>query len=682
MANHSLGTVLAHVRRIAGLRDSADLTDAQLLERFANGADESAFAALVHRHGPMVLGVCQRVLHDHHEADDAFQATFLVLMRKAATIQQPQLLANWLYGVAWRVARKARTVAGRRPANADPETDVAARELPAEVDWMDLRPVIDVELQGLPEKYRAPLVLHYLEGRTKDETARQLGWQEGTVSGRLARARDLLRIRLTRRGLALSAGGLAAVLTHHTAPAALAGALANSTVRTMLAYAADPGAEGVPSSVAALAEGVMQTMGTSKVKMATALVLAVSISVAGAGMLLSQPPEKKVFKPIVVSTDTKQIKSDVPALVQGNTDFALDLYGQLRGEKGNICYSPYSISTALAMTFAGARGQTAEEMAKVLHFNLAQERLHPACKLLVNSINAEGKKRDHELKTASALYGQKDFGFHDEFVALTRDHYGAGLQLVDFLRAREEARRTINSWVEKETRDRIKELITPRDLTRDTKLVLTNAIYFKAEWLNKFDKDDTREGDFHTSATEKVKTPLMYQGSKFACLEEKDFLAVQLPYKGKEVSMVVFLPRKVDGLAEFEKSLTAERMAGWIARFKTADVGLILPRFKIEGELRLKSTLSKLGMPTAFTEGADFSGMSTSGPLLISEVIHKTFVEVNESGTEAAGATAVIQRHFGEPRRLEFRADHPFLFVLRDDRSGSVLFVGRVANPK
>jgi serpin B len=401
------------------------------------------------------------------------------------------------------------------------------------------------------------------------------------------------------------------------------------------------------------------------------LVFAVALVLAAlAGLSPTQGQEKKP------PADTREA-------VQGNTQFALALYRQLHSEEGNLFFSPYSISTALAMTYAGARGDTAEEMAKAMEFSLGQERLHPAFAKLLADLNGPGEKRGYQLSVANALWGQKNFGFLPDFLNLTRDNYGAGLQEVDFINATEDARKTINAWVEKETRDKIKDLLQPGVLTVDTRLVLTNAIYFKGFWGQQFKKKATQVDQFKTGTDRSVKAPLMHQTGDFKYLDGGDFQALELPYQGEHLSMVVLLPKKVDGLAALEEKLTATNLADWLRRLQKKEVHVTLPKFKVTKEFGLNDALKALGMRRAFVPGgADFTGMSGSGRrLFISAVVHKAFVDVNEEGTEAAAATGVVVTLTSARITPVFRADHPFVFLIRDNRSGSVLFLGRLTNP-
>jgi serpin B len=376
-------------------------------------------------------------------------------------------------------------------------------------------------------------------------------------------------------------------------------------------------------------------------------------------------------------------RADELAVVKGNTEFATDLYAQLREQGGNLFFSPYSISTALAMTYAGARGQTAQEMAKTLHCTLDQAQLHPAYAALIANLKASGKKSGCALHIANALWGQRGYPFLADFLTLNKKSYDAGLSDVDFVGHAEEARNTINAWVEKQTKEKIQELLKPGILDSETRLLLTNAIYFKSNWQSPFNKQATQQEAFMTSAEQKVRVPMMHQAAQFGSFDGGSFEALDLPYHGSEWSMVVFLPKKVDGLAEFEKSLNTVQLAQWLAQMKPVNVDVALPKFKMTAEFNLQQVLSALGMPTAFSRAADFSGMTGGRDLFISEVVHKAYVDVQEEGTEAAAATGVVmKRLIAELPSRVFRADHPFVFVIRDLRSNSILFLGRVTDPR
>jgi len=371
-----------------------------------------------------------------------------------------------------------------------------------------------------------------------------------------------------------------------------------------------------------------------------------------------------------------------PPVVKGNTAFALDLYAELRSGEGNLFFSPLSISTALAMTYAGARGDTAKEMGTVLHIPAQDKNVHGSFGALVRQLNDLNGTGGCEVSIANALWGQRGYRFLREFTNLVSDNYDAGMREVDFA-ASEAARRTINDWVAQETRDKIQDLIPPGVLDAMTRLVLTNAIYFKGNWVEQFDKKLTKGAPFLCGSGTKVPVPMMHKTAHFGYLAGKGFQALELPYKGEALSMVVFLPEKADGLSAFERSLTPANLDGWLKSLRKREVSVYLPRFKTTVRFELRPTLARMGMPLAFSNAADFSGMDGTHDLFISNVIHKAFVDVNEEGTEAAAATAVVMalKGISEPPPV-FRADHPFVFLIRDRKSGSILFLGRVVNPK
>ncbi|MBC8217171.1 MAG: serpin family protein [Planctomycetes bacterium] len=399
---------------------------------------------------------------------------------------------------------------------------------------------------------------------------------------------------------------------------------------------------------------------------------------------------------------------DTQAVVQGNNKFAVGLYARLRGNEGNLFFSPYSISTALGMTYAGARGATAGQMAQVMQFPternkalggdnedklsyriekrlMSDERLAAAFGRLQKTLKADPEKKGYELSVANALWGQRGYEFREQFLEVVRAGYHSGLSEVDFAGATESARRTINAWVEKKTNKKIKELIKPGVLNRLTRLVLTNAIYFKGNWESEFKKGRTQPGTFTLADGNKVDVPMMNQTEEFGYMDTGGFQALELPYVDNELSMIILLPKKTDGLSDFEKTLTSKNLSGWLGTLYKRKVIVSIPKFKMTSQFSLASVLKSMGMSDAFVPGAaDFSGMNGRRDLFISAVIHKAYVEVNEEGTEAAAATAVAigVTSVGPSRPPVFRADHPFLFLIRDNRSGSILFIGRVMNPR
>jgi serpin B len=372
------------------------------------------------------------------------------------------------------------------------------------------------------------------------------------------------------------------------------------------------------------------------------------------------------------------------ALVQGNNTFALDLHARLRNQQGNLFYSPYSISTALAMTYAGARGETAAQMTKVLHFPLDSKRLHPDFAQLIRDLNGHGLDRDYQLNVAQSLWGDAGLQVRPEFQSLLQADYGASLRLVNFSRLPDEARRQINRWVEERTNDKIKDLLHSGDIDSLTRMVLVNAIYFKAAWQEPFQKNATQKDVVFHALGKDVRVAMMHQTERLKYAEDAALQVLELPYKGERLSMLVLLPRELQGLEKIEQSLTTAKLEGWLGKLAPRRVQVELPRFKLEARFDLGTQLAAMGMPLAFSRDADFSGISTAEKLFISKVIHQAFVDVNEEGTEAAAATAVGIKALALPPSeppVTFRADHPFLFLLRDRYTGSILFLGRVNDP-
>ena len=369
-----------------------------------------------------------------------------------------------------------------------------------------------------------------------------------------------------------------------------------------------------------------------------------------------------------------------------NAAFGCDLYAQLRTEKGNVFFSPFSIETALAMTAVGARKNTLTEMEKVLHLPEA-EKANAGFKALLDALNdVKGgeKKRGFELSVANALWGQSGFPWRKEFLTATQESYGAGLVEVDF-KDEPAARKTINDWVEGHTNKKIKDLIPAGVLTALTRMVLTNAVYFKGKWELEFDTKLTKDGPFRLADGTKADVPLMHKTARIRYGETDDAQAVELAYKGGETSMTVLLPKKADGLAAVEKGLSADSLDKLHAGMGNNEVILTLPRFKAETKYTLNDPLQKLGMKDAFDpNAADLGGMHTSPErLFISTVLHKAFVEVNEEGTEAAAATAVVVATASavRPEPKVFKADRPFLFLIRHTPTNTVLFLGRFEKP-
>jgi len=393
------------------------------------------------------------------------------------------------------------------------------------------------------------------------------------------------------------------------------------------------------------------------------------LSVMLVGIMFAGPVAGALANPVAVPAQRENI-------VQGNNAFALKMYQELGVSDGNLFFSPYSISSALAMTYAGARGITAKEMMSALHFSLDQSALPSAFKQLNKRLAATAKKSGQKLNIANALVltGGDVSG---EFKATLKNYFdaeifGGGLD-------------KINGWVKQKTEGKIEKIL--EELDPNSVCVLLNAIYFKGTWASQFKKSSTHEAPFNQSPGKRVTVPMMYQKGDFKLLEEENFQAVSLPYRGKSLSMVVLLPRTVNGLTALEKQLTDQSFTGWLAKLDAQPeqkIELFLPRFKLETNYDLVSPFTRLGMKEAFDlSKADFRGMGwPKGRLYISQIKHKAFVEVNEEGTEAAAATAVEMATKSFRQYPVFRADHPFVCLIRDNENGSILFMGRIVNPE
>ncbi len=372
-------------------------------------------------------------------------------------------------------------------------------------------------------------------------------------------------------------------------------------------------------------------------------------------------------------------EADLRQIAERNAAFGFDLYRQLSGTEGNLFLSPYSISTALAMTWAGARGRTAIEMAEVLHFPSEQSTLHHSLSGLQNHLGSINEQEQITLRLANSLWYQEDQSFLESFLDVIEENYGAVLFPVDFRHETEAVRRAINAWVEDETEERIRELITPGLLDPVTSLVLCNAIYFKGLWAFPFDPDQTREAAFHISADRSVEVPMMTGEPEVRTLAFEGFRALELPYHGDDLSMVFMVPDREPGLAGLESALSGEQVSRWmreLGEVQPSRTIIRVPRFSTSSRFELAEVLEAMGMPAAF-HNADFSGMTGSRGSYIDEVVHQTWIEVTEEGTEAAAATAVVMKRGG----AMFMVDRPFLFLIRENGTGSILFIGRITDP-
>ncbi len=396
--------------------------------------------------------------------------------------------------------------------------------------------------------------------------------------------------------------------------------------------------------------------------------------------------------------DSQLVASDLPRdinpqvsgqqvsdLVKGNSEFAFELLMELSADAENVFFSPYSISLALAMTYAGAKGTTETQMGDLLHCNPTGQGIHP----IFNQLDRQLDERDHvslpsegdgfELSIANAVWGQHGYGFLEDYLDTLAVNYGAGLRLIDFMGNPEGSRITINDWVSDETGGKVEDLLPPTAIDADTRLVLANAIYFKAPWLKPFDAAETRDEPFATLAGPSVAVPMMRQEETFPYVRFDIGQAVELPYNGEQVAMLLLVPDERQ-YETFEASLDFDRYEEIVVALQEQRVALGLPKFVFSYDVALPNHLKDLGMTDAFIPGAaDFSGMNGTRELFISDVLHKAFITVNEAGTEAAAATAVVVAPTAEPGEpVVFTIDRPFLFVIRDTPTGAILFVGRV----
>ena len=441
--------------------------------------------------------------------------------------------------------------------------------------------------------------------------------------------------------------------------------------------------------------------------MALSLIVAVALSACDDNPQSAATPQPAVTLAATSTATATPTRAATPApvgiatvaegkkLVNGNTAFAFDLYHALAFQAGNLFYSPYSISLALAMTYAGARGETERQMADTLGFNLARDRLHPAYNnlgLQLASRGADAKGQDGDgfrLNIANAVWGQDDYEFLEAYLDLLTDNYGSGVRLMDFKEASEESRIMINDWVADRTEDRIKDLLPQGSIDEFTRLVLTNAIYFNAAWQHPFNVRSTHPGPFFMLDGSTVNVPMMSQLEYLGYAKGDGYQAVELPYDGYEMSMTIILPDE-GRFNEFEDSIDSKLVNQILEGIWPREVRLTMPKFEFRSQFGLVEPLAEIGMPDAFDDQmADFSGMDgASCPpmdddpcLIISDVIHEAFVLVNEEGTEAAAATASIvyvETESIAPPPIEVTVDRPFIFLIRDRATNAIVFVGRV----
>jgi serpin B len=413
------------------------------------------------------------------------------------------------------------------------------------------------------------------------------------------------------------------------------------------------------------------------------VLVVVAIALGGAGIFYFKNQESTP-EPAPIANDKGATPAGINSVINANNQFALDLYSQLKNSEGNIFFSPYSISTALAMTYEGARGKTADEIQSVFHFPTDGNLRKSSFAAIHNQLNKTDAK--YKLNIVNALWAQNDYKFLDDYLTTLQQYYAGKATNVDFKNSTEEARQTINKWVESKTNNKIKDLFPQGSLNDMTRLVLTNAIYFKGTWIKQFEKSQTKDEDFRLSSADTIKVPMMRRtdkNAKFNYAEDDNTQILEMPYEGDKLSMMVLLPKN-DNLSSLESSLSLEKINGWRNKFREQRVDVFMPKFTFDTKYFMNETLAKMGMPTAFTYDADLSGMDGTQNLFIQKVIHQAFVDVNEEGTEAAAGSGVSVGLLKSiaPQTTIFRADHPFVFVIQDKDNGNILFLGRVSNPK
>jgi serpin B len=379
-------------------------------------------------------------------------------------------------------------------------------------------------------------------------------------------------------------------------------------------------------------------------------------------------------------------KVDLTALVEGNNAFAFDLYQSLKRSGDNLFYSPYSISEALAMVYAGARGETADEMVDMLHFARKDDRLHQAFKSIDLELSLRGTKKKgrnrkgFELYTINALWAQKGCTFSHEFLTLLAEDYGTGIRIADFVKKPEQSRITINKWISDRTKERIRDLMPQGAIDASARLVATNAVYFNAAWKCPFDQAATFNSPFYLLDGNTIVVPMMKQSESFGYAEGETYQAVDLCYDGSELSMVVLLPGKQQ-FATFQESLNAELASGIISKLKYKEVILSIPRFKYGCGFSLNEALTAMGMSHAFSQDADFSGMTSDKGFFINNFMHSAFISVDEVGTEATAVSTTMATAAEPEEPVEVIVNRPFIFLIRDIATKAILFVGRVIDP-
>ena len=372
---------------------------------------------------------------------------------------------------------------------------------------------------------------------------------------------------------------------------------------------------------------------------------------------------------------------DARAVVNGNTVFAFELYGRIKAQPGNIIFSPFCISSCLAMAYAGARDETATQIARTLHFPTNDGLVQGSFSALRLQLTTVARNGGIELDIANGLWAQANHPFLPAYLGVAKSQYDAEVKQADFKNGADAIARELNQWISDKTKGKIQNMLPSQALNLDDRLLLASAIYFKGRWATAFDKSATSLQPFHVSLTNTIDVPLMRRFDSVRYAESEAFQLIELPYAGNTFAMLVLLPKKVDGLAQLEGWLSSNFLSGWLPQLKMRQVEIFLPNFKLETGFRVGLELTRMGMANAFRQTADFSGIDGTNDLYLSAVDHKAMVEVNEDGTVAAAATSGIAATVSAAQAAPppvFRADHPFVFLIRDTRSGCLLFLGRL----
>lgn len=407
------------------------------------------------------------------------------------------------------------------------------------------------------------------------------------------------------------------------------------------------------------------------------------VTILISGCTFQNTSNEKNIETIFKVDDTGSTSEGINDIVDANNQFSLEFYFNLNNKEGeNIFFSPYSISTAFAMIYEGARGQTADEIQSVFHFPKEDNIRRANIAAIYNQLNKKDAK--YKLNTANALWIQKDFQLLDDYENTIKNYYGGKATNLDFRGATEQSRKTINVWVEDKTNNKIKNLFPEGSLDKNSRLVLTNTIYFKGRWVKQFDKKDTSEEDFKISSDQIIKVPMMKKTGKdarFNYAETENLQILEMIYEGEELSMLIILPKEED-VKFIEESFTIENLNSWRNQLREEDVSVFIPKFTFTTKYILNENLKEMGISSAFSEMADFSGIDGDKDLFIQTVVHQAFIDVNEEGTEAVAATGISIGIESVPEIKIFRVDHPFIFIIQERNKGNILFLGRVINPE